>query len=67
MKSVTTLQSASLFFLRLIVGSVFMWAGYAKWFVWSGTPEGMSAAMINLTKLLSVVEPLGATALILGF
>jgi putative oxidoreductase len=63
----TTLQTASLFFLRLIVGSVFMWAGYSKWFVWSGAPADMSAAMINLIKLLSVVEPLGATAVLLGF
>lgn len=61
MKSVTTFQTASLFFLRLIVGSVFMWAGYSKWFIWSGVPEGMSmsGAMINLIKLLAVVEPLG--------
>ena len=43
-----------------------MWAGLAKWFVWSGALPEMSAWMINLTKLLSIVEPLGAVALILG-
>jgi putative oxidoreductase len=44
-----------------------MWAGLAKWFVWSAAPPEMSTSMINLTKLLSIVEPLGAVALILGF
>jgi putative oxidoreductase len=44
-----------------------MWAGLAKWFVWSGPPPEMADWMINLTTLLSVVEPLGAVAVIFGF
>src|SRR5688572_13808626 len=67
MKSFTAYQDAALLILRCTVGAVFMWAGVAKWFVWSGALPEMSAWMINLTKLLSIVEPLGAVALILGF
>ncbi len=44
-----------------------IWAGYAKWFIWSAPMEGMSDGMILLTKLLSIVEPLGGIALIVGF
>jgi len=70
MNSLTTPQRAALLLLRLVVGAVFLWAGFAKWFIWSGVPAGMpdlTPAMINLTKLLSIVEPLGAVAVILGF
>jgi putative oxidoreductase len=70
MKSLATLQNLALLLLRIVVGAVFLWAGHAKWFVWSGVPEGMpgmTPAMVNLTKLLSIVEPLGALALLLGF
>src|SRR6185295_19830094 len=70
MKSLATLQNLALLLLRIVVGAVFLWAGLAKWFVWSGVPEGMpfmTPAMVNLTKLLSIVEPLGALALLLGF
>jgi len=59
-----------LLLLRLTVGSVFLWAGHEKWFIWSGVPAGMpgmTPAMVNLVKLLSIVEPLGAIALIFGF
>ena len=66
MKSFTPLQNAALLILRLIVGAVFIWAGIAKWFVWSGEPPGMSGWMINLTKFLSIVEPIGAVAVIMG-
>lgn len=60
-------QDAALALLRLVVGAVFIFAGYAKWFIWSAPMEGMTPIMINLTKFLSIVEPLGGVALILGF
>lgn len=67
MKDCPKTQDGALLFLRLIVGSVFIWAGYAKWFIWSAPMEGMTPMMINLTKLLSIVEPLGGIALVIGF
>lgn len=66
MKSFTQ-QNLALLFLRLIVGAIMIWAGYAKWFIWTAPMEGMEQYMIYLTKLLSIVEPLGGVALILGF
>ena len=54
-------------FLRLVLGVVFFYAGYVKWGMWSATPEGMSAGMALLMKFLSIVEPLGAVAVIIGF
>lgn len=67
MKSCTRFQDGSLALLRIVVGAVFIWAGYAKLFIWSAPMEGMTPVMINLTKLLSIVEPLGGLALVLGF
>lgn len=63
------LQNTALLAQRLIIAAIFLWAGYAKLPFWSGVPEGMemSAVMLNLTKFLSIVEPIGAAALILGF
>lgn len=60
-------RNLSLLLLRLIVAAIFLYAGYAKLSFWSAAPEGMSAAMVNLIKFLSIVEPLGAVALIFGF
>jgi len=67
MKDCTKAQNTALVLLRLVVGAVFIWAGYAKLFIWSAPMEGMTPLMINLTKFLSIVEPLGGLALILGF
>lgn len=67
MKDCTKFQDGALTLLRLVVGSIFIYAGYAKWFIWSAPMEGMTPFMINLTKFLSIVEPLGGAALILGF
>ncbi|EKD58346.1 MAG: hypothetical protein ACD_56C00146G0005 [uncultured bacterium] len=60
-------QDASLLLLRLVVAAVFLYAGAAKWAFWSTPLPGMSDVMWNLTRFLSIVEPLGALALILGF
>ena len=59
-------QSATLLIVRLIVATIFLFAGYAKWFFWSAPPAGISTPLVVLFKFLSIVEPLGALALILG-
>ncbi len=63
----TTLQDITLLLTRLATAAVFIYAGTAKFFVWTGPIEGMPEAMVWLTKLLSIVEPLGAVALIAGY
>ena len=60
-------QEAALVLLRLVVAAVFLYAGTAKWPLWSTPMEGMSALMHNLIRFLAIVEPLGAVALLLGF
>lgn len=60
-------QDTALLCLRLILGAIFLYAGYAKLFVWSAPPEGMSSNMILLIKFLSIFEPLGGAALFVGF
>ena len=64
----TKYRSLALFLLRLMIAAIFLSAGYAKLMFWSPLPEGMtmSVGMVNLMKFLSVVEPLGAVALVLG-
>lgn len=61
------LQDAALVLLRLIVAAIFLNAGYGKLFFWSAPPEGTPAGMVYLMQFLSIVEPLGAVALIAGF
>ena len=63
----TPTQEAALIALRLVVAAVFLYAGTAKWPMWSAPMEGMSPLMHNLIRFLSIVEPLGAVALLLGF
>ncbi|KKQ52062.1 MAG: DoxX [Parcubacteria group bacterium GW2011_GWD2_38_11] len=60
-------RDATLLILRLVVAAIFLFAAYAKLSFWSVAPAGIPEAMVNLTKFLSVVEPLGAAALIVGF
>jgi putative oxidoreductase len=67
MQPYTRFQETALLVLRLIVAAIFLYAGYAKWGFWSAAPEGMSAGMVNLVKFLSIVEPLGGVALVVGF
>ncbi len=61
------LQDLSLLVIRLILGIIFLYAGYSKWGFWTSVPEGVPALMANLLKFLSIVEPLGAVALLVGF
>ncbi len=67
MKSHSKLQEAALVALRLVVAAIFVYAGQAKWAFWSAAPSGMPAAVVNLLRFLSVVEPLGGVALVAGF
>lgn len=50
--------------LRFAVGIIFIVAGVAKWKMWSAPPE---MNVDPLFKFLSIVEPLGGLALIIGF
>lgn len=67
MKHYTKFQEVALLALRLVIGAIFISAGYAKFGLWSSAPAGMSATMLNLMKLMSIVEPLGGVALVAGF
>ncbi|HLC75978.1 MAG TPA: DoxX family protein [Candidatus Peribacterales bacterium] len=63
----TKLQESALIALRLIIGAIFIYAGYGKLMFWSAPPEGTPAGMVYLIQFLSIVEPLGGIALIAGF
>jgi len=64
----TNFQNGALLIARVIVAAIFFYAAYGKLFVWSGVPEGMMPAwLVPVTKLLFIVEPLGALAVLVGF
>jgi putative oxidoreductase len=67
MQSYTKFQDAALLILRLITAAIFLVAAYYKLPFWSGAVKGVSAGMAYLMMFLSIVEPLGALALIGGF
>ena len=67
MRAYTRYQNASLLILRIVTAAIFYVAAYYKFPFWSGAPEGISAFLLFTTRLLSIAEPLGATALLLGF
>ena len=53
--------------LRLGVGGIFLFHGIQKWSLWTAAPDQMQPSLLSLMKFLSVVEPLGGLALVLGF
>jgi putative oxidoreductase len=54
--------------LRLALAGTFLAHGKAKWGMWKMQPsEKLPAPMLNILRLLSICEPLGAVALIVGF
>jgi len=59
-------QNLSLLILRLIIAAIFIAAGYGKYPMWSSNPYNLGSFDLNLTRFLSIAEPLGALALILG-
>src|SRR5438046_6765377 len=66
MQPYTKVQDTALLVLRLVVAAIFLYAGSAKWPFWSAPPEGVSVALLNVLRFLSIVEPLGSLALVLG-
>ncbi len=67
MQTYNNYQNAGLLILRIVTAAIFYVAGYYKFPYWSAAPEGISAFMLFTTKLLSIAEPLGATAILFGF
>ena len=69
MQPYTPSQNTMLLLTRFIVAAIFLVAAYYKIVFWSSTAETMhmSASMFNLMKFLTIAEPIGALALILGF
>ncbi|HWI90675.1 MAG TPA: DoxX family protein [Flavisolibacter sp.] len=67
MPTYSTFQNACLLFLRIVIAAIFFVAAYFKFPFWSSAPQGMSPFLLFTTKLLSIAEPLGATAILIGF
>jgi len=69
MQKYSNSQNAALLILRIIIAAIFYVSAYFKFPFWSGVPAGMqmSSFLLFTTKLLSIAEPLGATAVLLGF
>lgn len=67
MQAYSNFQNASLSFLRLVIAVIFYVAAYFKFPFWRHAPEGISPFLLFTTKLLSIAEPLGATAILIGF
>jgi uncharacterized membrane protein YphA (DoxX/SURF4 family) len=67
MQTYTNSQNGALLLLRIITAAIFYVAAYFKFPFWKSAPEGMSSFLLFTTKLLSIAEPLGATAVLLGF
>lgn len=67
MQSYTRSQNIALLALRLITAAIFLYAAYAKLPLWYFEPDGMSPTLVVIMKLLTIVEPLGALAITVGF
>jgi uncharacterized membrane protein YphA (DoxX/SURF4 family) len=66
-KKLYSYRDLGLLALRAAVGVIFIVHGISKWSMWGMTPsEQMPAGMLALMKVLSIVEPLGGAALVLG-
>lgn len=52
--------------LRIVTAAIFYIAAYFKFPFWSQVPEGISSFMVFTTRLLSIAEPVGATAILVG-
>lgn len=66
--NLTRFGDIGLIALRLAIGIIFLVHGTFKWRMWEMEPsEHLSATMLTIFKILSIAEPLGAVAIILGF
>lgn len=62
------LTDVGLLALRIVVGAIFLVHGTQKWAMWKMQPSAqMPAGMISMMKFLSIVEPLGGLAMLIGF
>ncbi len=64
--SKTTFQNFALLALRLTVAAIFLFAAYAKLSLWSAPPAKMGVTMLETLRIVSIIEPLGALALVFG-
>lgn len=56
-----------LLFLRIAVGTIFLVHGFSKWPMWRMQPsEKMPGMMLATMRFLSVAEPLGGAAVLVG-
>lgn len=67
MQTYNNFQNAALLILRIITAAIFSVAAYYKLPFWSSAPEGISPFLLFVTRLLSIAEPLGAIAVLIGF
>jgi len=67
MRNYSNNQNASLLILRVVVAAIFYVAAYYKFPFWSSSPESVSGFLLFATRVLSIAEPLGATAILIGF
>ncbi len=67
MQTYTNYQNSALLFLRIVTAAIFYVAAYYKFPYWSEVPQGTTPFLLTTTRILSIAEPLGATALLLGF
>jgi putative oxidoreductase len=64
----TSFRSFGLLCIRIALGSIMIAHGMMKWGMWNKEPnEQLSAGMLTVFKILSISEPLGGLALIIGF
>ncbi len=52
--------------LRVVIGIIFIYHGTQKWGLWQAVPQGMPPSISLLMKFLSIVEPIGGLAVIVG-
>lgn len=58
----------ALLFMRIVIGTIFLTHGLSKMSSWKKSEAGKPAgSMGNIMKTLSIFEPLGGAAIILGF
>jgi putative oxidoreductase len=64
----TRFNDWGLLVLRLGIAVVFFAHGMFKWSLWGMEPsEQLPASMLTILKILSIAEPLGAIAMLIGF
>jgi putative oxidoreductase len=66
MKNQKLASDVGLLLLRLAVAAIFLFHGTQKWALWGDAGAQIPAQMVIIMKILSIAEPLGALALILG-